>query len=294
MAIFTGAGVAIITPMKENGDVNFDKLGELIDFQISNATDAIIICGTTGEASTLTHEEHIEAIRFAAAHVHKRVPVIAGTGSNCTQTAVYLSREAQAAGVDGCLVVTPYYNKATQDGLIAHYTAVAKSIDLPVIMYNVPGRTGCNILPETAVRLAKEVDNIVAIKAATGNMAQELQTMALAEGCLDLYSGEDALIVPLMSVGAKGVISVLSNIAPRQTHEICETFLAGRTAESAALQLKALPLIDALFCEVNPIPVKHAMNLMGMEVGPLRMPLTPMAPGNLERLKKAMTAYGLL
>lgn len=294
MAIFTGAGVAIITPMKEDGTVNYDKLGEFLDFQIENSTDAVIICGTTGEASTLTHEEHIEAIRFTASYVKKRVPVIAGTGSNCTETAVYLSKEAQKAGVDGCLVVTPYYNKATQKGLIAHYTAIAKAIDLPIIMYNVPSRTGCNIQPETAVKLAKEVDNIVGIKAATGNMAQEIKTMALAEGCLDMYSGEDALIVPLLSIGAKGVISVLSNVAPQQTHDICAKFFAGDIEGSRKLQFEALELVDALFCEVNPIPVKHALNLMGMEVGPLRMPLSPMEDANLERLKNAMTAYGIL
>ncbi len=294
MAIFTGAGVAIITPMKENGEVNYDKLGELLDYQINNSTDAIVICGTTGEASTLTHEEHIETIRFTADYVKKRVPVIAGTGSNCTETAKYLSREAQKAGVDGCLVVTPYYNKTTQKGLIKHYTEVAKSIDLPIIMYNVPGRTGCNIQPETAAKLAKEVDNIVAIKAATGNMAQETQTMALAEGRLDMYSGEDGLIVPLMSIGAKGVISVLSNVAPKQTHDICAKFMEGKIDEARQMQFDALELVNALFCEVNPIPVKHALNLMGMEVGPLRMPLCPMEEANLERLKKAMVNYGIL
>ena len=294
MAIFTGAGVAIVTPMKENGEVNYDKMGELLDYQINNSTDAIVVCGTTGEASTLTHEEHIETIRFTADYVKKRVPVIAGTGSNCTETAIYLSQEAQKAGVDACLVVTPYYNKATQKGLIEHYTAVAKSIDLPIIMYNVPGRTGCNIQPETAVKLAKEVDNIVAIKAATGNLAQETKTMALAEGCLDMYSGEDGLIVPLMSIGAKGVISVLSNVAPKQTHDICAKFFAGDVAGSAKMQFEVLELVDALFCEVNPIPVKHALNLMGMEVGPLRMPLCPMEDANLERLKKARKNYGIL
>ncbi len=294
MSLFTGAGVAIITPMKANGEVNYDKLGEILDYQINNSTDAIVICGTTGEASTLTHEEHIEAIRFTADYVNKRVPVIAGTGSNCTDTAIYLSKEAERAGVDGCLVVTPYYNKATQKGLIQHYTAVAKAIDLPIIMYNVPGRTGCNIQPETAAYLAKNVDNIVAIKAATGNMAQETKTMALAEGRLDMYSGEDGLIVPLMSIGAKGVISVLSNVAPQQTHDICAKFLEGKIEEARALQFKALELVDALFCEVNPIPVKHALNLMGMEVGPLRAPLCEMEPANLERLKKAMIEYGIL
>ena len=294
MSVFTGAGVAIITPMKANGEVNYEKLGEFIDYQIENSTDAIVICGTTGEASTLTHEEHIETIRFAADHVKKRVPVIAGTGSNCTETAVYLSQEAQKAGVDACLVVTPYYNKATQKGLIKHYTTVAKSVDLPIIMYNVPGRTGCNIQPETAATLAKDVDNIVAIKAATGNMAQESKTMALAEGRLDMYSGEAGLIVPLMSIGAKGVISVLSNVAPQQTHDICAKFAEGKIEEARQLQFNALELVDALFCEVNPVPVKHALNLQGWDMGPLRMPLCEMEDANLERLRNAMIQYGIL
>ncbi len=294
MSVFTGAGVAIITPMKANGEVNYEKLGEFIDYQIENSTDAIVICGTTGEASTLTHEEHIETIRFAADHVKKRVPVIAGTGSNGTETAVYLSQEAQKAGVDACLVVTPYYNKATQKGLIKHYTTVAKSVDLPIIMYNVPGRTGCNIQPETAATLAKDVDNIVAIKAATGNMAQESKTMALAEGRLDMYSGEDGLIVPLMSIGAKGVISVLSNVAPQQTHDICAKFAEGKIEEARQLQFNALELVDALFCEVNPVPVKHALNLQGWDMGPLRMPLCEMEDANLERLRNAMIQYGIL
>ena len=294
MSVFTGAGVAIITPMKANGEVNYEKLGEFIDYQIENSTDAIVICGTTGEASTLTHEEHIETIRFAADHVKKRVPVIAGTGSNCTETAVYLSQEAQKAGVDACLVVTPYYNKATQKGLIKHYTTVAKSVDLPIIMYNVPGRTGCNIQPETAATLAKDVDNIVAIKAATGNMAQESKTMALAEGRLDMYSGEDGLIVPLMSIGAKGVISVLSNVAPQETHDICAKFAEGKIEEARQLQFNALELVDALFCEVNPVPVKHALNLQGWDMGPLRMPLCEMEDANLERLRNAMIQYGIL
>lgn len=294
MSIFTGAGVAIITPFNEDDTVNYEEFGRIIDDQIANSTDAIIVCGTTGESSTMPDEEHVSVIKYCVDKVAGRVPVIAGTGSNCTETAIYLSQEAQKAGVDACLVVTPYYNKATQKGLIEHYTAVAKSIDLPIIMYNVPGRTGCNIQPETAVKLAKEVDNIVAIKAATGNLAQETKTMALAEGCLDMYSGEDGLIVPLMSIGAKGVISVLSNVAPKQTHDICAKFFAGDVAGSAKMQFEVLELVDALFCEVNPIPVKHALNLMGMEVGPLRMPLCPMEDANLERLKKAMKNYGIL
>lgn len=294
MSIFTGAGVAIITPFNDDDTVNYEEFGRIIDDQIANSTDAIIVCGTTGESSTMPDEEHVSVIKYCVDKVAGRVPVIAGTGSNCTETAIYLSQEAQKAGVDACLVVTPYYNKATQKGLIEHYTAVAKSIDLPIIMYNVPGRTGCNIQPETAVKLAKEVDNIVAIKAATGNLAQETKTMALAEGCLDMYSGEDGLIVPLMSIGAKGVISVLSNVAPKQTHDICAKFFAGDVAGSAKMQFEVLELVDALFCEVNPIPVKHALNLMGMEVGPLRMPLCPMEDANLERLKKAMKNYGIL
>ena len=295
MAIFKGAGVAIVTPMYEDGKVNYDKLEELLEYQIANSTDAIIICGTTGESSTMTHGEHLKTIKFAIDKVNKRVPVIAGTGSNCTETAIMMSKEAASYGADALLVVTPYYNKATQKGLIAHYTAIAEAVpETPIIMYNVPGRTGCNIQPETAAKLAKDVDNIVAIKAATGNLAQESKTMALAEGRLDMYSGEDGLIVPLMSIGAKGVISVLSNVAPKQTHDICAKFFAGDVAGSAKMQFEVLELVDALFCEVNPIPVKHALNLMGMEVGPLRMPLCPMEDANLERLKKAMKNYGIL
>lgn len=279
--------------MKSNTEVDYDKLAELLDYQINNSTDAIVICGTTGESSTLTEEEHMETIRFTADYVNKRVPVVAGTGSNCTETAIKLSREAQSVGVDGCLVVTPYYNKASQKGLYKHYEAIAKAIDIPIIMYNVPGRTGCNILPETAVRIAKDIDNVVAIKAATGNIAQESKTMMLAEGCLDMYSGEDGLILPLMSIGACGVISVLSNVAPKQTHDICQAFFDGDINKARELQFKAIDLVDALFCEVNPIPVKHALNLMGFEVGPLRMPLCEMETANLERLKKAMIEYGL-
>lgn len=294
MAIFKGAGVAIVTPMTETGAVNYDKLSEILDFQINNGTDSIIICGTTGEASTLTHEEHLEAIRFTVEKVNKRVPVIAGTGSNCTETAIYLSQQAEKDGADGLLVVTPYYNKATQAGLIEHYTMIAKSVDLPIIMYNVPGRTGCNILPQTAVTLAKNVDNIVGIKEATGNISQCAKLMALAEGCIDMYSGNDDQIVPIMSLGGCGVISVLSNIAPKKTHDIVAKYLEGDVAGSLKLQLEAIELIDALFCEVNPIPVKHAMNLMGMEVGPLRRPLSPMEPANLEKLKNAMKNYGLI
>ena len=294
MAIFTGAGVAIITPFHADGSINYEKLEELIDYHCNNGTDSIVICGTTGESATMTEEEHLDCIKKTIDFTKGRVPVIAGTGSNCTRTAIELSKAAAEYGADGLLVVTPYYNKATQKGLIQHYTAVAKSVDLPIIMYNVPGRTGCNIQPETAAKLAKDVDNIVAIKAATGNLAQESKTMALAEGRLDMYSGEDGLIVPLMSIGAKGVISVLSNVAPKQTHDICATFAAGDVAKAAQLQFKALELVDALFCEVNPIPVKHALNLMGWDMGPLRSPLCEMEEANFERLKKAMVNYGIL
>ena len=294
MSIFKGAGVAIVTPMKANGEINYDKLGEFIDYQIENSTDAIIICGTTGEASTLSHEEHLEAIRFTADYVKKRIPVIAGTGSNCTETAIYLSKEAEKSGVDGLLLVTPYYNKASQKGLIQHFTAVAKAVDLPIILYNVPGRTGCNIQPETTASLVKNVDNIVGLKAATGNLAQESRTMMLCDGKLDMYSGEDGLIVPTMALGAKGVISVLSNVAPKETHDICAEFAAGNIDKARELQFKALDLVDALFCEVNPIPVKHALNLMGWDMGPLRAPLCEMEEANLMRLKKAMTEFGIL
>lgn len=294
MAVFEGAGVAMITPMKADGSVNYDKMAEFIDFQIENHTDAIIVCGTTGEASTLNDKEHLEAIEFTVSHVNKRIPVIAGTGSNCTESAVFLSKEAQSAGVDGLLVVTPYYNKATQKGLIAHYMTIAKAVDLPIIMYNVPSRTGCNILPQTAVKLAREVDNIVGMKEATGDISQAAKLMALADGCIDMYSGNDNQIVPLMSLGGKGVISVLSNVAPKQTHDIVAEYLAGNVDNSRKLQLEAIELIDALFCEVNPIPVKHALNLMGFEVGPLRMPLSPMEDKNIETLTTALKNYGLL
>lgn len=293
MSIFRGAAVAIITPMQENREINYPKLAEIIDDQIANHTDAIVICGTTGESSTLTHEEHLEAIRFAIEHVAGRVPVIAGTGSNCTETAIYLSTEAEKYGADALLVVTPYYNKATQKGLIAHYTAIAESVSLPIIMYNVPSRTGCNIQAETAAYLAKNVKNIVGIKEASGNISQIAKLMELAEGQIELYSGNDDQVVPILALGGLGVISVLSNVAPQQTHDMVEKFLNGDVAGSREIQLKALPLIEALFCEVNPIPVKAAMNMLGWEAGPLRMPLTEMEPQNKERLRKAMKDFGI-
>lgn len=296
MAIFTGAGVAIVTPMNADGSVNFDKLGETIEYQIANKTDAIIICGTTGESSTLTHEEHLACIKYAVDKVAKRIPVVAGTGSNCTETAIYLSTEAEKYGVDGLLIVTPYYNKATQNGLVEHFTSVANSVKVPIILYNVPSRTGCNILPETAIKIAKKASNVVAIKEASGNISQVAKLANLIrENNLefDIYSGNDDQIVPVLSLGGKGVISVLSNIAPEKTHNIVAKYLEGDVKESLKLQLEALNVIDALFCEVNPIPVKAALNMMGFNVGPLRKPLTEMEDGHKETLKAAMTAYGI-
>lgn len=294
MAIFKGAGVAIITPMHEDGSVNYEKLEEILEFQIANSTDAVIICGTTGESSTMTHGEHLKTIKFAVDKVAKRVPVIAGTGSNCTETAIMMSKEAASYGVDALLVVTPYYNKATQKGLIAHYTAIANAVpETPIIMYNVPSRTGCNLQPATVAALVKNVKNIVGIKAASGDLSQIAKMMSMAVEDLELYSGNDDQILPIMSLGGLGVISVLSNVAPKQTHDIVMKFMEGDTREAARLQLEAIPLINALFCEVNPIPVKTAMNMMGMEVGPLRMPLCEMEESNKETLAKAMKDYGL-
>lgn len=293
MAIFKGAGVAIVTPMKDNEDVNYDKLQELIDFQIDNGTDSIIITGTTGEASTLSEEEHVDVIKAAVDFTKGRVPVVAGTGSNCTRTAIRLSQEAERVGADGLLVVTPYYNKASQVGLIKHYSAIADNTKLPIIMYNVPGRTGCNLLPETVATLFKSKENIVGLKEATGNMAQAYKNLLYTDGKLDMYSGEDGLVLPMMAMGGIGVISVWSNVAPKQVHDLCDSFFKGDLATAQKLQMEALPLVDALFCDVNPIPVKTAMNLMGMEVGPFRGPLCEMNEANTAKLVKAMQEYGL-
>ena len=293
MAIFKGAGVAIVTPMTETGEVNYPKLAELLDYQIENGTDAIIICGTTGESSTLTHEEHLEAIRFTAEHVAGRVPVVAGTGSNCTQTAVYLSQEAEKSGADGLLLVSPYYNKATQKGLAAHFKTIADSVKLPVILYNIQGRTGVNIAPETLAWLTKNGENIVGVKEASNSITQVAKIAQLTDGALDIYSGNDDQIVPILSLGGVGVISVLSNIAPRETHDIVAKYLAGDVEGSRDLQLKALPLVEKLFCEVNPIPVKAALNMMGWEVGPVRMPLTVMEEEHQRQLKAEMDRFGI-
>ena len=293
MAIFTGAGTAIVTPMYADGKVNYDKLGELIEFQIANHVDSIVITGTTGEASTLSEAEHVECIQYAVDKVAKRIPVIAGTGSNCTETAIYLTSEAQKSGADAALVVTPYYNKATQKGLVQHFSTIAKHTDLPMILYSVASRTGVNIAPETVAQLYKECENIVAIKEASGNISQVADIMHLTQGDIEMYSGNDDQIVPILSLGGKGVISVLSNICPQETHDIVAKFMSGDIAGSRELQLKALPLIHALFCEVNPIPVKTALNLMGMEVGPLRLPMTPMEEVNEARLIQAMKEFGV-
>lgn len=291
--IFTGAGVAIITPMNSDESINFEKLGQLIDFQIDNGTDAIVICGTTGESAAMTDQEHVDSIAYAVEHVAGRVPVIAGAGSNHTSYAVWMSKEAKRVGADALLHVTPYYNKTSQLGLIRHFNAVADATDLPIILYNVPSRTGLNITPATYRELAKH-PNIVAAKEASGNISQIAQIAQLCGDELDLYSGNDDQIVPLLSLGAKGVISVLSNIMPRQTHDICRLFFEGKIAESRALQLKLLPLINALFSDVNPIPVKEAMNLMGWECGECRLPLVSMQPQAKEHLRALMQEQGLI
>ncbi len=293
MSIFTGAGVAIVTPFNEDESINYDKLDQLIDYHCNNGTDSIIICGTTGESATMSEKEHMECVKFAIERTKGRLPIIAGTGSNCTRTAIDMSKEAASYGADGLLVVTPYYNKATQEGLVGHYTAVAKEAKAPIIMYSVASRTGCNIEPATAARLIKEVDNIVGIKEASGNISQVAKIMYLTDGKADLYSGNDDQIVPILSLGGKGVISVLSNVAPQETHDICAKFFEGDVKGSLELQLKAIPLIEQLFCEVNPIPVKKAMKLMGMDCGPLRMPLTELTPQHEESLAKAMTEFGI-
>lgn len=293
MSIFTGAGVALVTPMNADGSVNFEKMKELIEFQIANNTDALIICGTTGEATTISDEDQIECVRFAKEVAAGRVPVIAGAGSNDTAHCIELAQACEKAGADGVLLVTPYYNKATQKGLILHYTAIANSINIPIILYNVPGRTGCNLAPKTVAELAK-VKNIVAVKEASGNLSQVAEIAALCGPDFDIYSGNDDQILPVLSLGGKGVISVLSNVAPKETHDMVAKFLDGDVQSAIKLQLGAIELISALFCEVNPIPVKTALNLMGYEVGACKLPLCDMEPKNLETLKNAMKNYGLI
>lgn len=293
MSLFRGSGVAIVTPFNEDGGIHYEKLGELIDWQIDSSTDAIIICGTTGEAATMNDEEHKEAIRYAVKRTAGRVPVIAGTGSNDTAHAVEMSLFAQNAGVGGLLVVTPYYNKGTQRGLVKHYLAIAEAVDLPIIVYNVPGRTGVNILPATIAELANH-PNIQAVKEASGNISQVVEIARLVPDDFFIYSGNDDMVVPLLSVKGDGVISVVANIAPKDTHDMVQKYLDGDVAGACALQLAMKPLIDALFKEVNPIPVKTALNLMGREVGGFRLPLCEMSEGPLENLKEQMRLYGLL
>ncbi len=294
MRVFKGAGVAIITPMKENEEVNYTKLEELINKQIDAGTDAIIIVGTTGEGSTLSMEEHRYTIKKAVEFVHGRIPVVAGTGSNCTKTAIQLTKEAEEDGADAALIVTPYYNKSTQEGLYRHYAMIADETSLPIIMYNVPGRTGTNILPETVARLIRDKENIVGVKDATANMAQSSKMMYLTDGKMDLYSGEDGLVVPLLSIGAIGVISVVSNVLPTEVHDMCQAWFDGDSEKAATMQRRLIPMVDALFCEVNPIPVKNAMNMMGLEVGPLRAPLYDLSPEHSEYMKGVLKDYKLI
>lgn len=290
-AIFTGAGVALITPMHPDGSINFEKYRELIDFQIENGTDAIIAVGTTGEASTLDNDEHLEAIRVAIEQTNGRVPVIAGTGSNNTRQAIYMSNEARAMGADGLLLVTPYYNKTSQRGLLAHYSKIAASVELPMILYNVPTRTGLNLKPETVAELYK-IPQINAIKQASSNFSE---TTVLASLCdIPIYSGNDDLIVPTLALGGKGVISVLSNVVPRAVHDLCAAWFEGKTEESLRLQLKYLDLANALFTDVNPIPVKEALNMMGFDVGECRLPLYGMEETAKEKLCTVLKRYDLV
>lgn len=294
MTLFKGAGVALITPFNEDLTVNYDMLGALIERQIEGKTDAIIVCGTTGEPATMTEEEKLSVIKYTVEKVAGRIPVVAGTGGNSTQVVVDFSNKVQVLGVDGLLVVTPFYNKATQNGLYAHYTEVSKAVSLPIIMYNVPSRTGCNILPETAVRLARDCENIVGIKEACGDISQVTKLAKMSKGILDIYSGNDDQIIPILSVGGVGVISVLSNVAPKETHDIVMEYLEGDRERALDIQLRYLDLINALFCEVNPIPVKGAMNIMGYNVGKLRLPLTELEESHKEYVKACLGEVGLI
>lgn len=291
--IFKGAAIAIITPMNADGSINYDVLGEMIDSQIENGTDAIVICGTTGEASTMTDDEHLECIRFAVERTAKRVPVIAGTGSNDTAYAVKLSKEAEAVGADALLVVTPYYNKTTQRGLIAHFTAIADAVNIPLILYNIPGRTGMNIEVSTMKELAKH-KNIAAVKEASGNISYAAKLIAECGDMIDVYSGNDDMIVPLMSLGAKGVISVLSHVVPKETHDMVQYCLDNNFAEATKLQIEYLDLINNLFIEVNPIPVKEAVNMMGVNAGPCRLPLCEMSDEHKNILRTSLEKHGLI
>lgn len=291
--IFTGAGIAIITPFNPDGSINFERLGEMIDNQIESGTDAIIICGTTGESSTMTDDEHLDCIKFAVKHTAGRVPVIAGTGSNDTKYAIELSKEAESVGADGLLLVTPYYNKTTQKGLILHFNAIANAVNIPIILYNIPGRTGLNIDIPTIKELAKH-KNIVAVKEASGNISYAAKLIAECGDVIDVYSGNDDIIVPMMSLGAKGVISVLSHVIPKETHMMAQYCLDNNFAEATKLQLEYMDLINNLFIEVNPIPVKEALNMMGIDVGGCRMPLCEMTEDHKAALKASLVNHGLV
>ncbi|MCR4814341.1 MAG: 4-hydroxy-tetrahydrodipicolinate synthase [Lachnospiraceae bacterium] len=294
MSLFMGAAVAIVTPFNEDLSVDYDQFAKNIEEQIAGETDAIVVCGTTGEAATLSQKEHLDAIEFCVKQVAGRIPVIAGTGSNCTEEGIYMSTEAEKRGVDGLLLVTPYYNKATQKGLFIHFKAIAESVKIPCILYNVPSRTGVNITPETCVKLCTEVENIVGVKEASGNISQIAKLAQLAKGKVDIYSGNDDQVIPILSLGGIGVISVLSNVAPKQTHDICQKFFDGEVKEARDMQLAAIPLIDALFCEVNPIPVKKAMALMGKCKEIYRSPLCEMDEAHAKLLETEMRNYGIL
>ena len=291
--VFKGCGTALATPFTENG-VNFEEFSNFIEYQINNNVDALIVCGTTGESSTMPDEEHVSVIKYCVDKVAGRVPVIAGTGSNCTREAVNMSKKAEEVGADGLLCVTPYYNKCTQDGLYEYYKAISDAVNIPIIMYNVPSRTGTTIQPETAVRIAKEVKNVVAIKEASGNISAVAKLASLANGCIDIYSGNDDQVLPILSLGGKGVISVWSNVAPKQVHDTVQSFMDGDIAKATKMQLEAIDLIGALFSEVNPIPVKAAMSILGYKAGPMRAPLTECSDEHKEGLKKAMKEYGIL
>lgn len=294
MPIYKGSGVALVTPMNEDYSVNYEKLAELVEYHIQNGTDAIVAVGTTGEASTLSEEEHMNVVQKTLEFAKGRIPVIAGTGSNSTETAIQITKRAQHDGADAALIVSPYYNKATQKGLIKHFSAIAKECSLPIILYNIPGRTGVNIQPETIAELMKINKNIVGVKDSTGDFSQIAKLAYLTDGKAEMYSGEDGMVLPLLSLGGIGVISVMANIIPKDTHDMVTSFLNGDIKKAIDIQTKVNPLVDALFCEVNPIPIKHAMNILGMEVGPLRLPLCEMEEQNIEKLKATMKEYGVL
>ena len=294
MALFKGAAVALVTPFKEDYSVDYSRLDEILDFQLEQGTDAIVVCGTTGEPVTMTTEEKLSVIKYTVDKINGRIPVIAGTGGNSTLSVIEFSKQVEKLKVDGLLIVTPYYNKATQKGLYAHYSAIASKVQLPIIIYNVPSRTGCNILPETVVKLANDFRNIIGIKEASGNISQVAKLAQLSNGILDIYSGNENQILPVLSLGGKGVISVLSNIAPNDVHNMVMEYLNGNTGKALEIQLKYIDLIETLFCEVNPIPVKAALNMIGYNVGKLRLPLTELEDKHKELLKTELKKVGLL